>query len=118
MLLNHLVFQSFNYDINRNYCNHIEEYKNWAVKVDKIIKNFKIRISDYSLVVIEIYQKNIIENVGSQKIKNFIERYFIEVKESAEFQIILMKRILRKCIKIVIDSNIYITYCVDSDEHD
>jgi hypothetical protein len=40
------------------------------------------------------------------------------VKESAEFQIILMKRILRKCIKIVIDWNIYITYCVDSDEHD
>ncbi len=29
-----------------------------------------------------------------------------------------MKRILRKCIKIVIDPNIYTTYCVDSDEHD
>jgi hypothetical protein len=48
----------------------------------------------------------------------FVERYFIEVKESAEFQIILMIRILRKCIKIVIHPNIYITYCVDLDEHD
>jgi hypothetical protein len=40
------------------------------------------------------------------------------VKESAEFKIILMKRIIRKFIKIVIVSNIYKTYCVDSDEHD
>ena len=40
------------------------------------------------------------------------------MKESTEFQIILMKRILGKCIKIVIDSNIDITYYVDSSEHD
>ena len=112
------MFHTFNYDLNRNYCNHIVEYTNRAnaVKVGKIIKIFEIGISLYCLI--EIYQEKIIENVGSQKIKNFIERYFIEVKESAEFQIILKKRILRKCIKIVIDSNIYLTYCVDSDEHD
>jgi hypothetical protein len=56
--------------------------------------------------------------MGTIKVKNEIHRYFITVQDSEEIEIILLKKIIRKCIKIVIDSYIYLTYCVDSEEHD
>ena len=52
------------------------------------------------------------------KVQNEIQRCFITVQDSEEIEIILLKKIIRKCIKIVIDSDIYLTYCVDSEEHD
>ena len=118
MILNVLVFHTLNYDTNRNYCNHITEYSNTAniVKVGKIINFFEIENSVYC--VIETYKKNLIENMGSEKVQNEIQRFFITVQDSEEIEIILLKKIIRKCIKIVIDSDIYLTYCVDSEEHD
>jgi hypothetical protein len=56
--------------------------------------------------------------MGSEKVQNEIQRFFITVQDSEEIEIILLKKIIRKCIKIVIDSDIYLTYCVDSEEHD
>ena len=77
---------------------------------------FEIENSMYC--IIESYQKKAIENMGTNKFQNEIQRYFITVQDSEEIEIILLKKIIRKCIKIVIDSDIYLTYCVDSEEHD
>ena len=64
------------------------------MKVGKIIYIFEIESAVYCKI--EINNKKIIENIGPQKLKNEIGSYFITV----------------------IDSDIYLTYCVDLDEHD
>ena len=68
--------------------------------------------------IIETLDKKQIEFSGTENIKNEIERFFISVEETNQIQIISIDKILRKCIKIVIDSDIYLTYCVDAQEHD
>ena len=70
----------------------VEEYSNTAniVKVGKIINIFEIENSVYC--VIEIYQKNPIENMGSKKVQNEIQRYLITVQDSEEIEIIILKK--------------------------
>ena len=53
--------------------------------------------------------------MDTNKIQNEKQRYFITVQDSEEIEIILLKKIFRKCIKIVIESDIYFKYCVDSE---
>ena len=88
LIFNDLVFHTLNYDTNRNYCNHITEYSNTAniVKVGKIMNFFEIENSMYC--IIESYQKKAIENMGTNKFQNEIQRYFITVQDSEEIEII------------------------------
>ena len=56
--------------------------------------------------------------MDTNKIQNEKQRFFIKVQDSEENEIILLKKIIRKRIKIVIESDIYFTYFFDSEEHD
>ena len=40
------------------------------------------------------------------------------VEESSINEVETIDKIIRKCVKIVIDSEIYLTYCISTEEHD
>ena len=86
------------------------------INVGQIKYFFEINAKIYC--AIEIFNKKQIEIGGLENIKNIIERYFIIIEKSNEIDVVSIEKITRKCIKIIIDSQIYLTYCVDAVEHD
>ena len=44
--------------------------------------------------------------------------YFVIVEKTEETDIVSIGKLIRKCIEITIDSEVYLTYCVDIEEHD
>ena len=53
----------------------------------------------------------------SNFLNNLLERFFVLIKES-DVQIVSIQNIQRKCIKIEVEDDTYLTYCVDLEEHD
>ena len=51
-------------------------------------------------------------------LKNEIERFFVKVENTDRIDIVCINKIIRKCIKISIDIDIFLTFCVDANEHD
>ena len=47
-----------------------------------------------------------------------MDRYFLIGENSEEIEIVAIDKLLRKCIEIAVDSEIYLTYCVGSEEYD
>ena len=82
-----------------------------------MIKNF-IQINDEIYCKIVKFIKNNFDIKELRGLKNEIELFFTLVEQSNEIEVISINRIIRKCIKIQVDSIIYLTYCVDIDEHD
>ena len=59
-----------------------------------------------------------IEYSGEEDIESLIERYFFIAEESNKTLIFQLKNLLKKCVKIEIDNDTYLSYCVDNEEHD
>jgi uncharacterized protein affecting Mg2+/Co2+ transport len=65
-----------------------------------------------------MFNKKKIENSGEEAIESLIERYFFIAEQSNKTEIVQLKNLLRKCVKLEIDSDTYLSYCVDNEEHD
>ena len=112
-----LAYHTENYDMKRIYCNHAVEYSNDANLINiGTIKHF-LEIKNKIYCVIETYKKKRIE-IPLFNLPNVIERYYLIVENSENIEIVSTDKIIRKCIKIEIESELYLTYCVDTDEHD
>ena len=81
------------------------------------IKKFKLFDSIIYCVVEKFNKKEIV--IGDlEYIKHEINRYYVIVEESGINEVVTIDKIIRKCVKIVIDSEIYLTYCISTEEHD
>ena len=52
------------------------------------------------------------------EVQKEIERFFIKIQDTNVIEIIPIENISRKCISIVTNSETFLTYCVDNEEHD
>ena len=112
------MYHTSDYDKNRNYCNHIVEYCDHtnSICVGQIKHFFKFETEIYC--VIEIFTKKQIKINGLLSLQNEIDRFFVIAENSKMLEIIRINKIIRKCIKICVDSELYLTYVVDTEEHD
>jgi hypothetical protein len=86
------------------------------IRVGKIVKFFEKNSETYC--ILEMFNKKKIENSGEEAIESLIERYFFIAEQSNKTEIVQLKNLLRKCVKLEIDSDTYLSYCVDNEEHD
>jgi hypothetical protein len=84
--------------------------------IGKIKKIFVIQNSLFC-VIEKCLKKTIIFN-DLDNLMNHINRFFVLVERTGEIEVVSIKKIIRKCISITIDSYEYATYCLDTDEHD
>ena len=117
-LFNGEVYHSRDYDKTSQYCNHVVEYLNDKNETNVgRIRNF-LGINNKTFCIIEKLTKKMIEITGLLNLKAEIERYFVIVEKTEETDIVSIDKLIRKCIEITIDSEVYLTYCVDIEEHD
>ena len=112
------AYHTYDYDKNRNYCNHLVEYTNYRsiTHVGQIKHFFECHGNIYCIV--ERFIKKPLQIEQLDTLKNEIEHFFVVVETSKEIDVIPIEKIIRKCIKIVVDTDTYLTYCVDNDKHD
>ena len=65
-----------------------------------------------------IFTKKQIKINGLLNLQNEIDWFFVIAENSKMLEIISINKIIRKCIKICVDSELYLTYVVDNEEHD
>ena len=86
------------------------------IRVGKIVKFFEKNSETYC--ILEMINKKKKEYSGEEDIESLIERYFFIAEESNKTKIVQLKNLLRKCVKLEIDNDTYLSYCVDNEEHD
>ena len=77
-----------------------------------------MKINQNIFCIIDTFIKKSILIDELNELNDQIGRFFITVQKSKEVEVIPINKITRKCIKIVIDDCTYLTYCVDTAEHD
>ena len=89
------------------------EYTNYNNNTDvgQIKHLFECNGNTYCCV--EKFIKKPVQIERLDKLKNEIELFFVMIEISQEIDVIPIEKITRKCIKIVVDSDVYLTYCVD-----
>ncbi len=86
------------------------------IKVGKIVTFFEKNSVTYC--ILEMLNKKKKEYSGEEDIENLIERYFFIAEGSNKTLIVQLKNLLRKCVKIEIDDDTYLSYYVENKEHD
>ena len=86
------------------------------IKVGKIVTFFEKNSVTYC--ILEMLNKKKKEYSGEEDIENLIERYFFIAEGSNKTLIVQLKHLLRKCVKIEIDDDTYLSYYVENKEHD
>jgi hypothetical protein len=96
----------------------VVEYLNGInlIKVGKIVTFFEKNSVTYC--ILEMLNKKKKEYSGEEDIENLIERYFFIAEGSNKTLIVQLKNLLRKCVKIEIDDDTYLSYYVENKEHD
>jgi hypothetical protein len=86
------------------------------IKVGKIVTFFEKNSVTYC--ILEMINKKKKEYSGQEDIENLIEQYFFIAEGGNKTEIVQLKNLLRKCVKIEIDDDTYLSYCVENEEHD
>ena len=73
------------------------------IRVGKIVMFFEKSSETYC--ILEMINRKKIEYSGEEYIESLIERYFFIPEESNKTEIVQLKNLLRKCVKIEIDND-------------
>ena len=114
-------YHTFNYDAKfENIDNHsIEYYLDKVISYGTIV-NF-IKLDNQNFCIIKKMKKCVFKSVN-KKLQFYIDKFFIELKETNEYALVKLNNIIRRCIRSTykLDSIEHIIFspCIDLTEHD